>query len=147
MQSWLSCYLTAVFGWFTVTSWARRMTPNGGTCTGSALVKVILVIFFKYCFKCTLFTLCHPAVLTQSLHSTAVACPVSSSAAIWMFHSATTCSTSCSTVKVSILYLESLEKSWTERFYITTLLTAKASWETQRACSVESVIELVLHVR
>lgn len=39
---------------------------------------------------------------TRFRHSTAAACPASSTAATWTFPSATTCSTSCSTAKVSV---------------------------------------------
>lgn len=47
-------------------------------------------------------------VRTQSLHSTAAACLASSTAAMWTSHSATTCSTSYSTAKVSSVLTGSL---------------------------------------
>ncbi|KAF3858234.1 hypothetical protein F7725_011435 [Dissostichus mawsoni] len=49
-----------------------------------------------------ILTQCHPAAPTRSLRSTAAACPVSPIVAMWTFHSATTCGTSYSTVKVQI---------------------------------------------
>lgn len=99
-----------------------------------------------------MLTQCHPTVLTPSLRSTAAACLVSSSAAMWKFHSAPTCSTSYLTVKVSVLDLESLVKAvfrtadW-ERFISLHSWEWKSLGGGRKPRSVESTTQLVLHVR